>query len=92
MKKFIVCAALTLAPIAFPTLANARQILPYLYAVKFCELAAAGVDLNDARRIAIQESVVSGDATMVDYHGKSVSSDTLRAAIAVSKLCPQYMK
>jgi hypothetical protein len=89
VKKFIF--ALTL--IFSPCVANAEQLLPYLYASKFCELAAAGVDLNDARKIAITEATVSsGSSVQVNYHGTKVNADTLQAAIAVSKMCPQYMK
>jgi len=89
MKKFIVSLALILSP----CVANAGQLLPYLYASKFCELAAAGVDLNDARIIAITEATVSsGSSVQVNYHGAKVNSDALQAAIAVSKMCPKYMK
>lgn len=89
MKKFIFALTLILSPCA----ANAKQILPYLYASKFCELAAAGVDLNDARKIAITESFISGGSSVqVNYQGKKINSDALQAAIAVSKMCPQYMK
>lgn len=89
MKKLIVSLALIFSPCT----ANAGQLLPYLYASKFCELAAAGVDLNDARKIAITESIISsGSSVQVNYQGKKIKSDTLQAAIAVSKMCPQYMK
>ena len=89
MKKFIFALTLILSPCA----ANARQILPYLYASKFCELSAAGVDLNDARKIAITESITSsGSSVQINYQGKKINSDALQAAIAVSKMCPQYMK
>ena len=89
MKKFILALTLILSPCA----ANAGKILPYLYASKFCELAAAGVDLNDARKIAITESTISsGSSVQVNYQGKKVNSDILQAVIAVSKKCPQYMK
>ena len=89
MKKLIVSLALIFSPCAV----NAGQLLPYLYASKFCELAAAGVDLNDARKIAIIESTIPGASSVqVNYHGRKINSDTLQAAIAVSKMCPQYMK
>jgi len=89
MKKFIF--ALTL--IFSPCVANAGQLLPYLYASKFCELAAAGVDLDDARKIAITEAMISGGSSLqVNYNGRLINADSLRAAIAVSKMCPEYMK
>ena len=89
MKKFIFALTLILSPCA----ANAGQILPYLYASKFCELVAAGVDLNDARKTAITEAMISeGSSAQVNYNGRKVNADTLQAAIAVSKMCPEYMK
>jgi len=89
VKKFIFALTLILSP----CVANAGQLLSYLYASKFCELAAAGVDLNDARKIAITEATVSsGSSVQVNYHGTKLNSDVLQAAIAVSKMCPQYMK
>lgn len=89
VKKFIFALTLILSPCA----ANAGQLLPYLYASKFCELAASGVDLNDARKIAIIESTIStGSSVEVNYQGKKVSSDILQAVIVVSKMCPEYMK
>jgi hypothetical protein len=89
VKKSIFALTLILSP----CVANAGQLLPYLYASKFCELAAAGVDLNDARKTAITEAMISeGSSAQVNYNGRIINADTLQAAIAVSKMCPEYMK
>ena len=89
MKKFIFCAAFILAPCAV----HAQQVLPYLYAKSYCQYRALGISADDARSAAMDDAYIStGTPTQVNYNGRKVSSDVIKAAIAVSKLCPQYMK
>jgi hypothetical protein len=87
MKKFIFALTFILAPCV-----NAGEILPYLYARKFCEYRSFGISAEDARKAAIDDAYVSsGKSTMVNYNGKMVSSDVIKSAIAVTKMCPQYL-
>jgi len=89
MKKFIFALAFVFAPCAV----HAGRILPNLYAEKFCQYAALGVSLDDARKAAIDAAYISsGKPTQINYKGKMINSDIIDAAIAVSKRCPQYMK
>ena len=92
MKTFLALAAgLT---IAFPLPSLAGTILPNLYAKTFCDLRAAGIDVDGARRTAIMESMVSGDSwTMVKRtDGSYVQSDIVLAVNATFQRCPQYIK
>lgn len=89
MKKFI----FTLAFILAPCVVNAGEVLPYLYAKKFCEYRSLGISADDARAAAIQDAYVSsGNPVMVNYNGKMISSDVIKSAVAVVKMCPQYLK
>lgn len=89
MKKFIFCAALVFAPQAV----HAQQVLPSLYAKHYCEYRALGISAEDARSAAMDDAYISaGTPTKVNYNGKMISSDVIKAAIAVTKMCPQYVK
>jgi hypothetical protein len=89
MKKFIFALTFILAPCAV----NAGQLLPNLYAFEFCKMRAAGLSVQDSMRVATEEAYISsGEAVKVTWHGKLVDSDILQAMIAISKLCPKYMK
>ena len=92
MIRPILCAiALTAcAPI---TPATAYTILPNLYASKFCELRAAGVDYEGAMQVATRSASVDDDNwVMVTAWGKSRRSDIVESVLAVEKLCPRLMK
>ena len=88
MKKFILALTFILAPSV-----NAGEILPYLYAEKFCEYRALGISADDARKAAVNEAYIfSGTPVKVYYHGKMIDSDIIDSAIAVIKKCPQFLK
>lgn len=92
MKTFLALAAgLT---IAFPLPSLAGTILPNLYAKTFCDLRAAGIDDDGARRTAVQQSTISSDDwTMVKRQdGSLVRSDIVLAVNATFQRCPQYIK
>lgn len=89
MKKFILALTFIVAPCAV----NAGEVLPYLYAKRFCEYRALGISADDARTAAMQDAYISsGTPTMVNYNGKMISSDVIKSAIAVVKMCPQFLK
>ena len=88
MKKFIFALTFILAPCAV----NAGQVLPNLYASKFCEYRALGISADDARKAAMQDAYISsGNSVKVNYNGKMISSDVIKSAIAVTKRCPQFL-
>lgn len=88
MKKLIFALTFIFAPCA-----NAGEILPNLYAQKFCEYRALGISADDARKAAIDDAYISsGSSVKVNYNGKMVSSDVIKSAIAVTKRCPQFLK
>jgi hypothetical protein len=88
MKKLIFALTFILAPSV-----NAGEILPYLYAEKFCQYRALGISADDARKAAINEAYISsGTPVKVYYHGKMIDSDVVDSAIAVIKRCPQFLK
>ena len=89
MKRFIFTLTFILAPIS----ANAGQILPNLYAQKFCEYRSLGISVDDSRTAAIDDAYISsGNPVMVNFQGKMVSSDVIQSVIDVSKLCPKFLK
>lgn len=88
MKKFIFAAIFILAPVA-----NAGQIMPNLYAEKYCELRKLGLSRKDAIKMATEESYIMGeDAPKVTLNGELFSSDVVRASIETYKLCPKLMQ
>ena len=92
MKAFLALATGLAISLPLPSLAG--TILPNLYAKTFCELRAAGIDDDGARRTAVMESMVSGDSwTMVRrVDGSYVQSDIVLAVNATFQRCPQYIK
>lgn len=89
MKKVIFAAIFILAPVAV----NAGQIIPILYAEKYCELRKFGLSRKDAIKMATEESYITGeDAPKVALNGELFSSDVLRASIETYKLCPKLMQ
>lgn len=89
MKKLIFTLTFILAPCAV----NAGEVLPNLYAQKFCEYRALGISADDARAAAMQDAYISsGNPVMVNYKGKMISSDVIKSAVAVVKMCPQFLK
>ena len=89
MNKFIFALGFVFSPIAV----NAGQVLPNLYASKFCEMRAAGLSKEDATTVAMQEAYISsGYAAKVTWNGKLIDSDVLQASIAVVKKCPDLAK
>ena len=91
MKKFFPIVA---SFVAFATPAHAGTILPNLYAKTYCELRSVGIDVEDARRTAIQQSMISGDDwTMVKRaDGTLVRSDIVLAVNATFQRCPELVK
>lgn len=89
MKKFILALTFIVAPCAV----NAGEVLPYLYAQKFCEYRLLGISANDARKAAMEDAYISsGNSVMVNYKGKMIRSDLIKSAVAVAKMCPQYLE
>ena len=89
MKQFIFAAIFILAPVAV----NAGQIMPNLYAEKYCELRKLGLSRKDAIKMATEESYIMGeDAPKVTLNGELFSSDVVRASIETYKLCPKLMQ
>ena len=89
MKKFIFSAVFILAP----SVVHAQQVLPNLYAARFCEYRDMGISADDARKAAMEDAWVStGSPVQVNYNGKMISSDVIKAVSAVIKRCPQYLK
>lgn len=88
MKRLIFTLTFIFAPCV-----NAGEILPNLYAQKFCEYRALGISVDDARKAAIDDAYVSsGNPVMVNYNGRMISSDVIKSAIAVTNLCPKFLK
>jgi len=88
--KTILAIAIALLPM--PSMAG--TILPNLYAKTYCELRSVGIDAEDARRTAVQQSMISGDNwTMIRRtDGKLVQSDIVLAVNATFQRCPEYIK
>jgi len=91
MKNFFPIVA---SFVAFATPAHAGTILPNLYAKTYCELRTVGIDAEDARRTAIQQSMISGDDwTMVKRaDGTLVRSDIVLAVNATMQRCSELVK
>lgn len=91
MKHFAL-ASLALV-LAMTGQAQARTVMPNLYAHSYCRLRQSGVANNDAMRLALLESSISGNEwLMIEVDGKQVRSDYHQAAVAVVQLCPSYLK
>lgn len=89
MKKFIFALTFILVPCA----ANAGQLLPNLYAQKFCEYRALGISDDDSRRAAVYHAYVpTGTPIKVEYEGKMYSKDVLDSFLAAVDKCPQFAK
>lgn len=68
------------------------QIMPMLYATKFCELRSIGVSKDDAIRGAIDYSYNKDlPSVKIKWQGQLVEADVLNAALETRKLCPHYM-
>jgi hypothetical protein len=80
--------------VAFAVPVQAGTILPRLYAKTFCELRSIGIDDEGARRIAIQQSMISSDDwTMIRRtDGTLVQSDIVLAVNATFQRCPEFIK
>jgi hypothetical protein len=91
MKKLFPIAAFVAL---FATPVQAGTILPNLYAKTYCELRSVGIQAEDARRTAVQQSMISGDDwTMIRRaDGSMVQSDIVLAVNAVMQRCPEYIK
>lgn len=91
MKRFIFTLTFILASCV--NAVNAGEVLPYLYARKFCDYRSLGISANDARKAAMQDAYISlGNSVMVNYKGKMIPSDVIKSALAVVKMCPQYLE
>jgi len=92
MKKLstlLAAGLLSLAPVA----ANARILLPNLYAEEYCSLRAMGATREDAITAAVQASLIDGEPVKVTLEdGRVIDADVLRAARAVRNRCPDYLK
>ena len=85
-------AALLSAGLIAAAPADAYQILPNLFANRYCELRAVGVGQDDAMRAAMRESMINEPALpTVTSNGKTYTADVLLATNAVVRLCPQWM-
>ena len=84
--------AIAIALLPMPSFAG--TILPNLYAKTFCELRSIGIQSEDARRTAVQQSMISGDDwTMVKRaDGSLVRSDIVLAVNVVMERCPELVK
>jgi hypothetical protein len=94
MKSFFPFFPIVASFVAFATPAQAGTILPNLYAKTYCELRSVGIDAEDARRTAVQQSMISGDDwTMVKRaDGSLVRSDIVLAVNATMQRCPEQVK
>ena len=68
------------------------EILPRLYAVKFCELRALGLNMDDSVAGAVDYSFVPGRSRQVTWNERQVEADTLNAVLETKKLCPQHTR
>jgi hypothetical protein len=92
MKKLFPIAAFVAL---FATPVQAGTILPNLYAKTYCELRSVGIQAEDARRTAIQQSMImsSDDWTMVKRaDGSLVRSDIVLAVNATMERCAELVK
>ena len=93
MKTTVFSFALILCSAFIPTFANAGQIIPILYAKKYCELRSLGVSVDDSRKMAIEYSYTDiGEATKILVNGKYNRSDSYMAAIEAVSRCPDLIK
>ena len=91
MKSII---SLAVALVALPFSVNAGEILPNLYARSFCEAMDMGMPRQSAIKYAMDQAYISsGSTTMVTLSdGTEVGSDSVAAALAATRRCPQYFK
>jgi hypothetical protein len=85
---------LAIAIALLPTPSLAGTILPNLYAKTYCELRSVGIQSEDARRTAVQQSMISGDDWTIIKRadGSMVQSDIVLAVNAVMQRCPELVK
>ena len=91
MKSII---SLAVALVALPFSVSAGEILPNLYAREFCQAMDMGMPRESAIKYAMSQSYISsGSSTMVTLSdGSRVGSDSVAAALAATRRCPQYFK
>ncbi len=88
--KFVFSAFLLIT--AFIPQTATAEILPRLYAAKFCELRTLGLSIDDAVAGAVDYSFVPGKSYQVTWNEKRVDADTLNAVLETKKLCPHYTR
>jgi hypothetical protein len=87
MKHFLFVTALILLPVAV----NARQIVPTMYAQKYCELRGLGVTLEEAVKAAVAYAYIGdGQSHVVTVRGKKYNSDVLAATELATRQCGGY--
>lgn len=89
MKSFIFALTFILAPCAV----NAGELLPDLYAKKFCDYRAMGISVDDSRTAAVEDAYIESPKKpiMINYKGRMVSSDVLKAVMAAIEMCPKFV-
>jgi hypothetical protein len=82
--KWFFGAAFLLSPLA----AEAKQLVPSLYAQKYCELRANGVSLEQAAKAAVEYSRVGeGFSHVVILRGRKYNSDVLASVELAASKC-----
>jgi hypothetical protein len=76
-------------------LTQPRQLLPNLYASRFCELRSVGVSYDEAMAAAMRESVIDADVEPPKVKlsdGTLIGSDVALAFITTQRRCAWAMK
>lgn len=88
MKPITLVAALLVAAPA-----SAQSFYPNLYGSRFCELRRMGIDVEEARKVAMTEAWSRyRQVTYVTFQGKLYSLDVLDGARYVVDNCPELAK
>jgi hypothetical protein len=88
MKLLILAASLMLA-----TPVSAQSFFPNLFGSRFCQLRQMGIDVAEARKIAMAEAWSQyRQPVYVDYKGTRTTLDVLDASRYVVNNCPEAAK
>ena len=73
--------------------AQAGSFYPNLYGVRYCELRRAGIERQEAIKVAMAENWSSSrQSVKVTIQGQQVSTDSLTAALYIQNNCPEFLK
>lgn len=89
--KILITTLTAVTTFATPAYAN-LEILPNLYADKYCMFRRNGVARDEAIKTAIHEASIYGNPQKVLIKGQQIGVDVLAAVEAVERMCPELMQ